>query len=109
MKPAITRTDNVPGTEIELRNPSGLHARPAALFVETARRFSADVRVANLNRNPKRIASARSLLAVLALGISRGHTMRIDAQGADAERAISALRELVESGLGEALEPSGQS
>jgi phosphotransferase system HPr (HPr) family protein len=95
--------------ELEVRNPSGLHARPAALFVETARRFSADVRIANLTRNSKRTASARSLLAVLALGISHGHTIRIDADGADADETINALRELVESGLGEALAPSGQS
>jgi phosphotransferase system HPr (HPr) family protein len=96
----------VPGTDIEVRNPSGLHARPAALFVETARRFSADVRITNLNRNPQKMASARSLLAVLALGITRGHTIRIVAHGADAKQAVSALRELVESGLGEALAPS---
>jgi phosphocarrier protein FPr len=86
-----------------------LHARPAALFVETARRFSADVRIANLTRDPEQTASAHSLLAVLALGISHGHTIRIDADGADSERAIRALRELVESGLGEAVAPSGQS
>ena len=98
---------NVPRIELEVRNPSGLHARPAALFVEIARRFSADVQVANLTRNPEQPASARSLLAVLALGISHGHAIRIDADGADAERAISALRELVESGLGEAVAPSG--
>ena len=99
----------MPGTDIEVRNPSGLHARPAALFVEMARRFSADVRITNLTRNPQRMASARSLLAVLGLGITQGHTIRIDARGAAAERAIGALRELVESGLGEALARSRQS
>jgi phosphotransferase system HPr (HPr) family protein len=92
--------------ELEVRNPSGLHARPAALFVKTAGRFSADVQVANVTRNPEQTASARSLLAVLALGISRGHTIRIDADGTDADQAITALRELVESGLGEAPAPS---
>jgi phosphocarrier protein FPr len=95
--------------ELEVRNPSGLHARPAALFVETARRFSADVQITNLTRNPERTASGRSLLAVLALGISHGHTIRIDANGAGADEAIAALRELVESGLGEVLAPSGPS
>jgi phosphotransferase system HPr (HPr) family protein len=99
----------VPRIELEVRNPSGLHARPAALFVETAGRFSADVQVANVTRNPEQTASARSLLAVLALGISRGHTIRIDADGTDAMRAITALRQLVESGLGEELAPVEQS
>jgi phosphotransferase system HPr (HPr) family protein len=95
--------------ELEVRNPSGLHARPAALFVDTARRFSAGVQVVNLTRNPEKTASARSLLAVLALGISHGHRIRIDADGADADAAISALRDLVESGLGEDVAPGGQS
>jgi phosphotransferase system HPr (HPr) family protein len=99
----------VPSAVLEVRNPSGLHARPAALFVDTARRFSADVQVVNLTRDPEKTASARSLLAVLALGIAHGHTIRIDADGADASAAISALRDLVESGLAEALEPSVQS
>ena len=53
----------MPRIELEVRNPSGLHARPAALFVETARRFSADVQVANLTRNPEQPASARSTAA----------------------------------------------
>jgi phosphotransferase system HPr (HPr) family protein len=100
---------NVPPIELEVRNPSGLHARPAALFTETARRFSADVQVANLTRNPDKLASARSLLAVLTLGISRGHTIRIAADGDDAGEALTALRELIESGVGEPLEPSHRS
>jgi phosphotransferase system HPr (HPr) family protein len=99
----------VPGIVLEVRNPSGLHARPASLFVETARRFSADVQVADLTRNPAKVASARSLLAVLALGISYGHTIRIAADGEDAGEAINALGELIESGVGEPLTPSEQS
>lgn len=99
----------MPRLELEVRNPSGLHARPAALFVQTAGRFSADVQVANLTRKPEKLASARSLLAVLTLGVSQGHTIRIVADGADADQAIDALRDLVESGLGEALAPSEQS
>lgn len=89
---------------LEVRNPSGLHARPAALFVKTAAQFDADVRVTNLTRDAAKAASARSLLAVLALGVSRGHQIRLEADGADAEAAIATLSELVESGLGEALE-----
>jgi phosphotransferase system HPr-like phosphotransfer protein len=47
----------VPAIEREIRNRSGLHARPAALFVEAARRFSAEVTVANETRDPTRVAS----------------------------------------------------
>jgi phosphotransferase system HPr (HPr) family protein len=91
---------------LQVRNPSGLHARPAALFVKAAGAFSADVRVTNLTRNPDKSAVARSLLGVMALGISSGHEIRISADGDDAEAAIDTLRDLVESGLGEELEPT---
>ena len=99
----------MPTIAVHVRNPSGLHARPAALFVETARRFSADVKVANETRDPGKLASASSLLAVLALGISHGHTIRISADGEDAGDALSALRELVESGVGEPVVPAERS
>jgi phosphotransferase system HPr (HPr) family protein len=90
---------------LQIRNPSGLHARPAALFVKTAGSFAANVQVTNLTRNPDKAAAARSLLGVLGLGVSSGHEIRIAADGEDADAAIETLRELVESGLGEELEP----
>lgn len=99
----------MPAIALEVRNPSGLHARPAALFVETARRFSADVKVANETRDPSKVASARSLLAVLALGVSHGHTIRISAEGDDASDALKVLGELIESGVGEPLASADQS
>jgi phosphotransferase system HPr (HPr) family protein len=88
---------------IEVRNPSGLHARPAALFVKTAGRLPVAVEVTNLSRDPSRSASARSLLAVLGLGVSSGHQIRLSAEGEGAEASIETLRQLVEGGLGETL------
>jgi phosphotransferase system HPr (HPr) family protein len=92
---------------VEVRNPSGLHARPAALFVKAAGEFVSDVRIANLSRDATKDAAARSLLAVLALGVSHGHAVRISAEGEDADDAIATLRGLIESGLGEPLEAAG--
>lgn len=89
---------------LEVRNPSGLHARPAAAFVQAAARFSAEVKVANLSRDPDRQVAARSLLSVLALGVSRGHRIRLTAEGDDAEAALATLTELIEGGLGEPVE-----
>lgn len=90
--------------EIEVRNPSGLHARPAAEFVRAASGFTADVRVTNLTRDADRSASAKSVLGVMGLGVARGHTVRLDADGADADAAVSTLVDLIAGGLGEEVE-----
>lgn len=87
--------------EVDVRNPSGLHARPAAAFVRVAGSLTTDVRVTNLTRNPAKSASARSVLGVMGLGVSRGHRLRLSADGPEAEAAVSTLAQLVASGLGE--------
>ena len=89
--------------EVEVRNPSGLHARPAAAFVTAAATLGSDVRVTNLTRNAEKSASARSVLGVMGLGIARGHRIRLVAEGEEAEAAVTTLAELVEDGLGEEL------
>jgi phosphotransferase system HPr (HPr) family protein len=94
----------MPDVTLTIRNPSGLHARPAALFVRSAAAFASDVRITNLSRDPDKAAPAGSLLAVLALGVSRGHEIRISAEGDDADEALASLTELVEGGLGEPIE-----
>jgi phosphotransferase system HPr (HPr) family protein len=96
----------MPEITLTVRNPSGLHARPAALFVRTAAGFAANVQVTNLTRNPDKSAAARSMLGVLGLGVSSGHEIRISAEGDDADAAVETLRDLVEGGLGEQLEPA---
>ena len=89
--------------EVEVRNPSGLHARPAALFVKAAARFISKVTVQNVTTGAAP-ANAKSILAVMGSGAARGHTVRIAAEGPDEEQAITSLRDLVASGLGETLE-----
>jgi phosphoenolpyruvate-protein phosphotransferase/dihydroxyacetone kinase phosphotransfer subunit len=76
-----------------VRNPLGLHARPAARFVQTAGSFDADVTVTNLTaaRGP---ASGRSLNAIATLGVRRGHEIAIAASGAQAGEALAALEAL---------------
>lgn len=90
--------------EIEVRNPSGLHARPVAEFVRAASGFASEVRVTNLTRDGSRSASAKSVLGVMGLGVARGHRVRLDADGADADAAVTTLVELIAAGLGEELE-----
>ncbi len=93
----------MPDVTLVIRNPSGLHARPAALFVKTAAAFASDLTITNLSRDPARSVNPKSLLALLTLGVSSGHEVRISADGTDADAAIAALEQLVADGLGESL------
>jgi phosphotransferase system HPr (HPr) family protein len=88
--------------ELDVRNPSGLHARPAAQFVKTAAAFRSKVSIENLTRGSKP-ANAKSLLAVLACGVEKGHRILVSAEGEDEVAAIEAVRKLADSGFGEAL------
>lgn len=76
----------------------GLHARPAALFVQTAEQFNCGIKVAPGERE----ANAKSILGMLTLAASQGAVIiTIRAEGDDAEQALAALKTLVESNFGE--------
>jgi phosphotransferase system HPr (HPr) family protein len=79
--------------ELTIMNKVGLHARPAALFVQTAARFK-DTRVEVVKNGAAR--DAKSILSVLTLGVSQGTTITVRAEGPQAEAAIAALTELVD-------------
>lgn len=85
---------------LTLHNLHGLHARPAARFVQTAAGFKVDVHVTNLT-NGKGPASARSLNALATLGAVENHQIRLEATGPEASAALRALRALVEENFGE--------
>lgn len=87
--------------ELTVPNPTGLHARPASLFVQTAMRFQADITVQNISHN-RPPANAKSMMEVASRGTAwQGERIRIVARGADAAEAIRTLRALVEGGFGE--------
>lgn len=103
--PLSTPTAPLHSVEVVVPNPIGLHARPAALFVQTASRFSADITVQNVTQRREPV-NAKSMMQVASLGTARqGETIRIVAQGEDAEEAISALSALVRAGFGEMTKP----
>jgi phosphocarrier protein FPr len=82
-----------------VRNEIGLHARPAARFVETARRFDASVSVA---KGPDgAFVGAGSLTNVVALGARFGDTLRVNASGPQAREALEALEALADEGFGD--------
>lgn len=86
--------------EVQVQNPSGLHARPAALFVRTACAFRSDIRVANLTTGSPNV-TAKSIIGVLGLGVQRGHRIQLSCDGEDEGLAAETLRSLVDTGLGE--------
>ncbi len=85
-EPSASRT-------VILPNKDGLHARPAAEFVKLASTFASRVTV-----NGK---DAKSLLGIMGLGLTQGASVEIASTGAEAEAAVTALADLVESGFGE--------
>ncbi len=86
---------------LTLTNLHGLHARPAAKFVQTAARFMANVTVSDLT-NGKGPVSARSLNAIATLGAVENHRIRISASGEEAKLVLAALKVLIEDNFGEA-------
>jgi phosphocarrier protein FPr len=88
---------------LSVENPLGLHARPAARFVQAAGRFDADVRVTNLTTGAGP-ASARSLNAVATLGVRQGHQIEVVAWGPEAQAAIDAIEALAAERFGDDVE-----
>jgi phosphotransferase system HPr (HPr) family protein len=86
---------------VTIRHEVGLHARPAALFVQTAQRFGCSVQLRNLTRAEAGTVDAKSILAILTLGISQGHEIQITADGADEGEAVKSLVDLIESNFAE--------
>ena len=80
-------------------NPNGIHARPASLFIQEAKKFQSKITVENLGTG--KANDAKSILGVMSLGMTKGTEIRIVAEGPDEEAAILAMQQLVDSGCGE--------
>ena len=83
--------------EIVVNNQVGLHARPATFFIQKANEYRCGIWV---ERDDRRV-NAKSLLGVLSLGITKGSTIRLIADGSDEQLAVDGLVKLVESGFSE--------
>ena len=81
--------------EVTITNTSGLHARPATFFIQKANTYRSSVWVVKDDRK----VSATSLLGVLSIGIAKGMTITIAADGEDEQEAIKGLVELIETGF----------
>ncbi len=82
-----------------VRNKVGLHARPAAVFVQTAKKFKSSILISKDTME----VDAKSILSLLTLAVNQGTTITIKANGEDEQAAVSALQNLVETNFGEPL------
>lgn len=83
--------------DVMVQNQVGLHARPATFFIQKANEFKSSIWI----EKEERRVNAKSLLGILSLGIVGGTQIRIIADGADEQEAVTALTELVDSGFAE--------
>lgn len=81
----------------KIRNKLGLHARAASLFVQAASRFDSEIFVA---KNGQEV-NGKSIMGILILAAAQGAEITVRTDGSDADGAMAALGELIESGFGE--------
>lgn len=83
--------------EVCINNQVGLHARPATFFIQKANEFKSSIWI---EKDDRRV-NAKSLLGVLSLGIVKGTSVNIVADGLDEDEAIKTLSELIDSDFSE--------
>ena len=72
---------------IKIKNPQGLHARPASIFVRIANKFESEVTV----KKGSEKVNGKSIMGLLTLAASEGSTVEIEVSGPDSEQAMSEL------------------
>ena len=90
----------MPAIKLTVNHPAGLHARPAAVFVNTAKKFACNITVCNLTAG-KPAANAKSILSVLTQGINQGFEIELCAEGEGSEEALETLKSLIDGNFGE--------
>ena len=81
--------------DVTIQNNVGLHARPATFFIQKANSYKSEIKI---EKDDRRV-NAKSLLGVLSLGIIKGMTETLIADGPDEEEALDGLSELIATGI----------
>ena len=81
--------------DVTITNNIGLHARPATFFIQKANSYKSSIWIEKEDRK----VNAKSLLGVLSMGIAKGMTVTLVADGQDEANAINGLVELIETGF----------
>jgi phosphocarrier protein len=82
---------------VQIVNRDGLHARPAAQIAKLTSKFQSEITITREGTE----VNAKSIMGVMMLAAERGATLELRAEGADADDALQALKQLIASGFGE--------
>ena len=82
---------------VTIENKTGIHARPASVFVQTAAKFKSKVQI----KATGKAVDAKSILMIMSMGLVKGTEITIAAEGEDEAAAVQALKDLVVSKFGE--------
>ena len=100
-KPATQNPISIPDTAVQatttIENSAGMHNRPSSVFVQTASKFKSRIWI----KAKGKTVDAKSILMILATGLTKGTEITIIADGVDAQEAVEALKALVDSKFGE--------
>lgn len=86
---------------VMIKNPTGLHLRPAGLFCKTAMQFGCKITIEKTAKSGVISANAKSVLSVLGACIKSGDAINIVCDGEDEEAALKEMVRIVKDGLGE--------
>ncbi|GAA0218739.1 HPr family phosphocarrier protein [Metaclostridioides mangenotii] len=78
---------------VKIKNKSGLHARPAGMFVKEASKYRSDVEVEFKGKS----VNAKSIMGIMSLGLSKGEEIKIVVKGDDESEAMQAIVDLIEN------------
>ena len=93
----VEAAKTVTSEAVVIPNPTGLHARPAAVLANLAKKFKADIRI----QKGDQVANAKSVVAIMGLEIGQGDKVTLTARGDEAEAAVETLTPLLWEGLGD--------
>ena len=95
--------NNLPTRTVTVRNPQGLHARPADLLVRMASAYQSDILIGRDGE----LVDCKSILSLLTLGAAQGTVLTVSANGGDAEESLNAIEVLFEAGFDDTNEVPG--
>lgn len=79
--------------EVVLENKTGLHARPASLFVKEASKYKSNINLIKENQK----YNAKSIMGLLSMGAGKGVVLTIEAEGEDEKEAVNSLVEFIKN------------